>query len=72
MKYLITVLVCYACAHGRLAEMAEGLRHRADAPTPGEFLREAQPHARRAHRQYSLVVGTVAAVLGCLIVLWVG
>ncbi|MFV3382104.1 MULTISPECIES: hypothetical protein [Pseudomonas] len=80
MKYLITALVCYACTHylvgllihGRLAEMAEGLRHRPDAPTPGEFLREAQSHARRAHRQYSLVVGTVAAVLACLIMLWVG
>ncbi|BBR54026.1 MULTISPECIES: hypothetical protein [Pseudomonas] len=78
MKYLATALACYACTHylvgllihGRVAEMAEGLRHRPDAPTPGEFLRETQPYARRAHRQYSLVVGTAAAVIGCLIVLW--
>jgi len=80
MKYLVTTLACYVCTYyligllirGRLADMAEGLRHRPDTPTPGEYLREVQPYARRAHRQYSLGMGTIAAVAGCLIVLWVG
>ena len=59
MKYLLVMLASYVSTHylvglliqGQLANIAEGLRHRPDAPTPGEYLREVRPQARRAHRR---------------------
>lgn len=59
MKYLLFTLASFAATYylvglliqGQLAEIAEGLRHRPDAPTPGQYLREVRPQARRAHRQ---------------------
>lgn len=75
MIYLFLVLLSYACTYclvglliqGQLANVAEGLRHRPYAPTPGEYLREVEPRARQARRQYTLIAGTVLAVLACLI-----
>ena len=75
MKYLLLTLASYASIHylvglliqGQLADIAEGLRHRPDAPTPGEYLREVEPRARQARRQYTLIAGSVLAVLACLI-----
>ncbi|EKT4520987.1 hypothetical protein QEM13_000179 [Pseudomonas putida] len=80
MKYLLTALVSYACTYyltglliqGRLADIAEGLRHRPDAPRPGEYLRKVERYARRSRRQYSLAVGSVLAVVGCLLLYWLG
>ncbi|MFJ4067819.1 hypothetical protein ACIPW4_21315 [Pseudomonas sp. NPDC089996] len=79
MKFLLTTLCSYAIAYyvvglfiqGQLAEIAEGLRHRPDAPTPGEYLREVQPHARRVRRQYTVIVGSVMALVICLLVNWI-
>jgi len=51
-----------------LADIAEALRHRPDAPPPGQYLREVRPHARRAHRQYTLMAGSAVALVICLIV----
>ncbi|MCO7514018.1 hypothetical protein NJF44_06630 [Pseudomonas guariconensis] len=78
MKYLLTTLASYACTYyltgllirGRLADIAEGLRHRPDAPPPGQYLREVEQHARRAHRRYSLAAGTLVATLACLLLAW--
>ncbi|NQD56154.1 hypothetical protein HP546_12430 [Pseudomonas sp. CM25] len=78
MIYLFLVLLSYACTyyvvgliiHGQLADVAEGLRHRPDAPTPGEYLREVRPHARRAHRHYTLLAGSALTVLACLLASW--
>lgn len=80
MIYLILVLLSYACTYylvglliqGQLADVAEGLRHRPDAPTPGEYLREVKPLAHRAQRHYTLMAGSVLAVLACLIASWFG
>ena len=55
-----------------MADVAEHLRHRPDAPTPGAYLREVQQAARRAHRHYTLMAGSVLAVLACLIASWFG
>ncbi|MFJ4347778.1 hypothetical protein [Pseudomonas sp. NPDC089401] len=79
MKYVLSTLVSYAVTHyvvglmirGQLAEVAEGLRHQPDAPTPGQYLREMRPYVRRAQRQYSLMAGTVVALLAGLAVSWV-
>lgn len=76
MKYLLFTLASFAATYylvglliqGQLAEIAEGLRHRPDAPTPGQYLREVRPQARRAHRQYTLMAGSVVALIVCLIV----
>ncbi|MBA6119229.1 hypothetical protein JET76_25075 [Pseudomonas putida] len=76
MKYLLFTLASFAATYylvglliqGQLAEIAEGLRHRPDAPTPGQYLREVRPQARRAHRQYTLMAGSVVALVVCLIV----
>lgn len=78
MIYLFLALLSYACTYylvgllirGQLADVAEGLRHRPDAPTPGEYLRTVKAHARRAHRQYTLKAGSVLAILVCLLASW--
>ncbi|GLO12257.1 hypothetical protein PPUJ20028_08380 [Pseudomonas putida] len=75
MIYVLLVLLSYGCTYylvglliqGQLADVAEGLRHRPDAPTPGEYLREVRPHARRAHRRYTLIAGSVVTALACLV-----
>ncbi|MCX2888095.1 MULTISPECIES: hypothetical protein [unclassified Pseudomonas] len=75
MIYLILALLSYACTYylvgliiqGQLADVADGLRHRPDAPTPGEYLREVSAHARRAHRQYTLMAGSALAIVACLL-----
>ncbi|HYQ54295.1 MAG TPA: hypothetical protein VES70_28115 [Pseudomonas sp.] len=79
MKYLFLALSSLAVTYyliglmiqGQLADIAEGLRHRPDAPTSGEYLRKAQPHARRVQRQYTLLVGSGLALVVCLIAYWV-
>jgi hypothetical protein len=79
MKYVLSVLASFALTYhltgllirNQLAEIAQGLRHRPDAPTPGEYLREVRPHARRAHRQYTLIAGSVVALVICLLVNWI-
>lgn len=78
MKYLLVILGSYAAAYylvgllirGQMAEVAEGLRHRPDAPPPGQYLREVEAHARRAHRHYSLFAGSVLAVLLVVLCAW--
>ncbi|WP_455885852.1 hypothetical protein [Pseudomonas rustica] len=78
MIYLFLALLSYTCTYylvgllikGQLADVAEGLRHRPDAPTPGEYLREVKGHARRAHRQYTLMAGSALALLACLVASW--
>ncbi|QHG65031.1 hypothetical protein [Pseudomonas putida] len=78
MKFLLSTLFSFAFTYyvvglliqGQLAEIAEGLRHRPDAPTPGEYLREVRPHARRAQRLYTLMAGSVLALVVCLLVSW--
>ncbi|WP_445671941.1 hypothetical protein [Pseudomonas inefficax] len=78
MTYVFLVLLSYACTYyligliirGQLADVAEGLRHRPDAPTPGEYLRAVKAHARRAHRYYTLALGSILAVLACLAASW--
>ena len=80
MKYLLLTLSSLAITYylvglliqGKLADIAEGLRHRPDAPTPGEYLREMRPHARRAQRQYALMAGSALALVICLVAYWVG
>ncbi|MGE8372609.1 MAG: hypothetical protein ACN6PC_14270 [Pseudomonas putida] len=80
MIYVFLALLSYTCTYclvglliqGQLADVAEGLRHRPDAPTPGEYLRAVKTHARCAHRQYTLMAGSVLAVLVCLVASWVG
>lgn len=78
MKYLFLTLSSLLVTHyliglliqGQLAEIAEGLRHRPDAPTSGQYLREVQPHARRTQRRYTLLVGPGLALLACLVAYW--
>lgn len=78
MKYLLLALTSYGATHyvvgllihGQLADIAEGLRHRPDAPTPAEYLREVRPHARRAHRAYTLLAGSALALGCCLAASW--
>lgn len=80
MKYLLLTLGSYATSYylvgllirGRLADLAEGLRHRPDAPPPGQYLREVEAHAQRAHRHYSLFAGTVLAALLVALAAWLG
>jgi len=80
MTYLFLALLSYACTYylvgliiqGQLADVAEHLRHRPDAPTPGEYLREVRHLARRAHRHYTLMAGSVLAVLVCMVASWLG
>lgn len=80
MKYLLLILASYAGCHylvgllirGRLADIADGLRYRSDAPTPGEYLREVEASARLAHRQYTLFAGTVLSTLLCALAWWFG
>lgn len=79
MKYVLSVLASFALIYyvvgllirSQLAQIAEGLRHRPDAPTPGEYLRQVRPHARRARRQYTLMAGSVMALIVCLLVSWI-
>ena len=78
MRYLLLILASYTCSYwlvgllirGQLADIAQGLRHRPDAPTPGQYLREVEQHARRAHRQYSLMAGSAVALVICLLAYW--
>lgn len=78
MIYLFLALLSYTCTYylvglliqGQLADVAEGLRHRPDAPTPGEYLRAVKAQARRAHRQYTLMAGSALALLACLVASW--
>jgi len=78
MKYVLVILASYSSAwylvgtliRGRLADIAEGLRHRPDAPPPGQYLREVEAHARRAHRHYSLFAGTLLALVLALLCFW--
>ena len=55
-----------------MADVAEHLRHRPDAPTPGAYLREVQQAARRPTGTTPLMAGSVLAVLACLIASWFG
>lgn len=79
MKYVLSVLCSFALIYyvvgllirSQLAQIADGLRHRPDAPTPGEYLRQVRPHARRARRQYTLMAGSVMALIVCLLVSWI-
>ncbi|MDZ3992225.1 hypothetical protein [Pseudomonas sp. Teo4] len=79
MKYLLLALTSYSTTyyvvglliHGQLADIAEGLRHRPDAPTPAQYLREVRPQARRAHRAYTLLAGSVLALGFCLLASWI-
>lgn len=78
MKYVFSILISFTLTYhvvglvirSQLAEIAEGLRHRPDAPTPGQYLREVRPHACRAQRQYTLMAGSVIALFLCLLVNW--
>ncbi|CAM3882610.1 hypothetical protein CCOS865_02958 [Pseudomonas reidholzensis] len=78
MKYLLLALSSYGCTwylvglliRGRLADLADGLRHRPEAPSPGEYLRAVEQHARRAHHQYTLLAGSVVALALCLVAFW--
>lgn len=78
MIYLLLALLSYGGTYyltglliqGQLADVAEGLRHRPDAPTPGEYLRAVKPHAHRAQRQYTLMAGSALALLACLVASW--
>ena len=36
----------------------------------GEYLRAVKAHARRAHRQYTLMAGSALALLACLVASW--
>jgi hypothetical protein len=80
MKYLLLIVASFASTYhlvgllinSQLNELAEGLRHRPDAPPPGQYLREVRPQARRAHRQYTLMAGSTLALVACLIVYWAG
>lgn len=73
MKYLLLALAGYASTYyfvglliqGRLADIAEGLRHHPGAPPKAQYLREVQAYARRARRHYSLFAGSVLALVLC-------
>lgn len=78
MKYVLSALVSFAVTHylvglmirGQLAEIAEGLRHQQNAPTPAQYLQEVRPHARRAQLRYTLIAGAVVAFFACLVASW--
>lgn len=80
MKYLLLTLTSYGASYylvgllirGRLADLAEGLRHRPDAPPAGQYLREVEEHARRARRHYSLFIGTASTLLLVSLAAWLG
>lgn len=77
MKYLVLGLSGYALTYalvglliqGRLKDIAEGLRHRPDAPPPGQYLREVQAQAQRARLEYTALAGTALVALLSLL-LW--
>lgn len=79
IKYLLLALASYGSTYyfvgllirGQLAEISEGLRHRPDAPPPGQYLREVRSHARRAHRRYTLMAGSLLSVVVCLVAAWI-
>lgn len=78
MSYVFLAVLSYACTYyltglliqGQLADIAEGLRQRPDAPPPGEYLRAVRCHARRAQRRYTMMAGSLLAVLACLLASW--
>ncbi|MFV3402892.1 MULTISPECIES: hypothetical protein [Pseudomonas] len=80
MKYVMVVLGGYSLTYylvgllirGQLADIAEGLRHRPDAPTPGQYRREVEAHAQRAHRHYSLFAGSVLVAVLVALCAWLG
>lgn len=80
MKYLLLTLASYASSYyllgllirGRLADIAEGLRHRPDAPPPGQYLREVEEHARRARLHYSFFAGSLLALVLVGLLAWLG
>lgn len=79
MKYLLIFLGSYAVIYfivnaiveTRVEDMAEELRHRPGAPTPGQFLKEVQASARQSTREYTLIAGTLIALLVSVLVWWV-
>nr|WP_314482782.1 hypothetical protein [uncultured Pseudomonas sp.] len=80
MTYGAVVLASYALSYylvgllldGQLADIAEGLRHRPDAPPPAQYLRAVQSRLRRVRRHYSLVAGTLLAAFISVGIYWLG
>lgn len=78
MTYLVLVLASYGLSYyvvgllldGQVADIAEGMRHRPDAPAPGQYLRAVQARVRRVRWEYSLMVGTVLSALSCVGAYW--
>ncbi|MBF8726159.1 hypothetical protein [Pseudomonas putida] len=80
MIYLVIALASYGLSYyvvgllldGQVADIAEGMRHRTDAPTPGQYLRAVEQRLRRVRWEYSLMVGTVLTATSCAGVYWLG
>lgn len=70
LSYALTYYVVGLLLNGQLADIAEGLRHRPDAPPPGEYLRAVHVRMRQAQKHYTLIAGTPLAALACLVVHW--
>jgi len=61
MKYALVILASYASVWYVVGTLIRG--RLADAPPAGQYLREVEAHARRAHRHYSLFAGTLLALV---------
>ncbi|MFK3722132.1 hypothetical protein ACI2J9_21525 [Pseudomonas fulva] len=80
MIYLGLALASYGLSYyvvgllldGQVADIAEGMRHRPDAPAPGQYLRAVQPRLRRVRWAYSLMVGTFLTALSSVGAYWLG
>ncbi|MBF8676966.1 hypothetical protein IRZ53_21320 [Pseudomonas fulva] len=80
MIYLVLALASYGLSYyvvgllldGQVADIAEGMRHRPDAPAPGQYLRAVQARLRRVRWAYSLMVGTCLTALSSVGVYWLG
>ncbi|AVF55487.1 hypothetical protein G7017_21580 [Pseudomonas fulva] len=80
MIYLVLALASYGLSYyvigllidGQVADIAEGMRHRRDAPAPGQYLRAVQARLRRVRCEYSLMVGTFLTALSCVGAYWLG
>lgn len=78
MKYLLIFLGSYALTYyivntlieTRLQDMADALRHQPDAPTPAQFLREVKTSAQASTLEYTLIAGTLMAILLSALVGW--